>query len=149
MESTSAYTVFPNLGIRVMPVTVRHVVTLDGQILEENVPERIPSMDARIAHTTNTVLREVMDHPRGTGGRARRAGFTYPAGGKTGTTSDYTDAWFIGYTRDIVAGVWVGFDDPSKKTDHSGSEGALPIWTEFMKGVTRGLPVEFETPQRR
>ncbi|MBT3269214.1 PBP1A family penicillin-binding protein [Candidatus Poribacteria bacterium] len=149
MEMATAYTAFPNLGIRVQPVMVRHVVTLDGQILEENVPQRIPSLDPQIAHTTNAVLQQVMDHPRGTGGRARRAGFTYPAGGKTGTTSDYTDSWFIGYTRDVVTGVWVGFDDPSKKTDHSGSEGALPIWTDFMRSVTVGRPVAFARPQRQ
>jgi len=150
MEMTAAYTAFANLGTRVTPVTVRHVVTLDGQILEEHVPERIPSLDPQIAHMTNTVLRRVMDNRvNGTGRHARTAGFTYPAGGKTGTTSDYTDAWFVGYTRDIVTGVWVGFDDPSTKTEHGGSEGALPIWTEHMRGVTRGLPVEFDLPPRR
>ena len=149
MEMTTAYTAFANLGIRVTPVTVRHVVTLDGQILEENVPDRVRSLAPGIADMTSSVLQNVMDHSRGTGRHARTGGFTYPAAGKTGTTSDYTDAWFIGYTRDIVAGVWVGFDDPTKKTENGGSTGALPIWTEFMKGVTRGAPVAFEKPQRR
>ncbi|MEX0806718.1 MAG: transpeptidase-transglycosylase, partial [Candidatus Binatia bacterium] len=71
---------------------------------------------------------------------ARRAGFTRPAAGKTGTTNDYKDAWFVGYTPDLLAVVWVGFDNQSK-LGLSGSQAALPIWTDFMKRATAGTPV--------
>ncbi|MGH7809177.1 MAG: hypothetical protein ACREP5_02760, partial [Candidatus Binatia bacterium] len=83
---------------------------------------------------------------RGTGAMARRWGFTRPAAGKTGTTNDYKDAWFVGYTPDLLAVVWVGFDGP-RKIGLSGAEAALPIWTEFMKNATASMPItEFPAP---
>jgi membrane carboxypeptidase/penicillin-binding protein len=82
---------------------------------------------------------------RGTGAPARRWGFTRPAAGKTGTTNDYKDAWFVGYTPELLAVVWVGYDGPSK-IGLSGAEAALPIWTEFMKAATAGMPVTDFTP---
>ncbi|MGH7960725.1 MAG: hypothetical protein ACRERD_02725, partial [Candidatus Binatia bacterium] len=91
------------------------------------------------------LLQGVLD--RGTGRGARTAGFTRPAAGKTGTTDDYVDAWFVGYTPELVTVVWVGFDDPQEKLALSGAEAALPIWTEFMKRATAGMPVrEFVLP---
>jgi penicillin-binding protein 1B len=86
----------------------------------------------------NHLLKGVLD--RGTGESARRWGFNRPAAGKTGTTNDYKDAWFVGYTPDLLAVVWVGFDNQSKLA-LSGSQAALPIWTEFMKRATAGTPV--------
>jgi penicillin-binding protein 1B len=77
---------------------------------------------------------------RGTGEAARKWGFTRPAAGKTGTTNDYKDAWFVGYTPDLLAVVWVGFDNQTK-LGLSGAQAALPIWTEFMKRATAGTPV--------
>jgi membrane carboxypeptidase/penicillin-binding protein len=86
----------------------------------------------------NQLLKGVLD--RGTAAGARRSGFTRPAAGKTGTTNDYKDAWFVGYTPDLLAVVWVGFDGP-RKIGLSGAEAALPIWTEFMKSATASMPV--------
>jgi len=86
----------------------------------------------------NQLLKGVMD--RGTGAQARRWGFTRPAAGKTGTTNDYKDAWFVGYTPELLAVVWVGYDGPAK-IGLSGAEAALPIWTEFMKAATASMPV--------
>jgi penicillin-binding protein 1A len=86
----------------------------------------------------NHLMKGVMD--RGTGDLARRWGFTRPAAGKTGTTNDFKDAWFVGYTPELLAVVWVGFDNQSK-LGLSGAQAALPIWTDFMKRATEGMPV--------
>jgi membrane carboxypeptidase/penicillin-binding protein len=93
-------------------------------------------------------MQSVMDH--GTGYPARAAGFMVPAAGKTGTTDDYSDAWFVGYTPSLVAGTWVGFDvkRPMGK-GVTGAVGALPVWTQFMLAATRGRPVEqFNVPHQ-
>jgi len=88
-----------------------------------------------------SMLQSVMDH--GTGYPARAAGFTLPAAGKTGTTDDYSNAWFIGYTPSLVCGVWVGFDQPrSMGKGVTGAVGALPIWTDIMLAAYRGRAVE-------
>jgi membrane carboxypeptidase/penicillin-binding protein len=92
----------------------------------------------QMAYAMNNLLKGVLD--RGTGAAARRLGFTRPAAGKTGTTNDYKDAWFVGYTPDLLAVVWVGFDGPTK-IGLSGAEAALPIWTEFMKNATANMAV--------
>ena len=91
----------------------------------------------QLAFIMNNMLKGVLD--RGTAAIARRLGFTRPAAGKTGTTNDYKDAWFVGYTPDLLAVVWVGFDGPSK-LNLSGAEAALPIWTDFMKSATATMP---------
>jgi membrane carboxypeptidase/penicillin-binding protein len=95
-------------------------------------------LSPQIAFLMNHLLKGVLD--RGTAEIARRWGFTRPAAGKTGTTNDYKDAWFVGYTPDLLAVVWVGFDNQSK-LGLSGAQAALPIWTEFMKQATAGTPV--------
>ena len=82
----------------------------------------------------------------GTGRGALRRGLTRPAAGKTGTTNDYTDAWFVGFTPDLAAGVWVGFDDPKRSTRREGAQAALPIWTRFMMEGARGPVKEFPIP---
>lgn len=147
LEITSAYGTFANNGIRVRPNPIRYVVDSNGRILEDRLPQASRAIEANIAAVTNAVLQDVINY--GTGARVRRLGFTYPAAGKTGTTSDYTDAWFIGYTPRLVAGVWVGFDDPKKSVRGTGSEAALPIWTEFMKRVVYGPAENFPSPGRR
>jgi 1A family penicillin-binding protein len=147
LEITAAYGTFANNGMRVQPTPVRYVVDNAGRILEDHIPETTRAMDERIAATTNAVLQDVVNY--GTGARVRRLGFTYPAAGKTGTTSDYTDAWFIGYTPRIVTGVWVGFDDPKKSVKGTGSEAALPIWAEYMKSVIRGPEETFAAPSHQ
>jgi len=99
----------------------------------------------RVAFTINHMLKGVLD--RGTGRGARWRGFRRPAAGKTGTTNDTRDAWFGGYTPDLLAVVWVGFDKESE-LGLSGGEAALPIWTEFMTRATEGTPVTDFIPPR-
>ena len=138
LEVAVAYATLANNGQRNRPLAVKQVVDQNAKILERRDvrPERVLSPE--LAHAMNQLLKGVLD--RGTAASARRAGFTRPAAGKTGTTNDYKDAWFVGYTPDLLAVVWVGFDGP-KKIGLSGSEAALPIWTEFMKNATASMPV--------
>ena len=108
------------------------------RLLEKRDVRNEPVINAQLAYRMNELLKGVLD--RGTGAAARRFGFTRPAAGKTGTTNDYKDAWFVGYTPDLLAVVWVGFDGP-RKIGLSGAEAALPIWTDFMKSATASMPV--------
>ena len=116
----------------------------NGDIIEENLPKTRKVLSEAVAYQMVCQLEGVIEE--GTGRRAREMGFSRPAGGKTGTTSDYTDAWFIGFTPDLVAGVWVGFDDPSLSIQLPGSRAALPIWTDFMKRASRGYTKDFKNP---
>jgi penicillin-binding protein 1A len=108
------------------------------KVLEKRDVKLEQVLSPSLAYTMNQLLKGVMD--RGTGASARRGGFNRPAAGKTGTTNDYKDAWFVGYTPELLAVVWVGYDGPAK-IGLSGSEAALPIWTEFMKTATANMPV--------
>lgn len=147
LEITSAYAVLANEGIRNEPAYVLKVEDKSGAVLESLSPRPVDVLSAETAGVVTSMMQSVMDH--GTGYPARAAGFTVPAAGKTGTTDDYSDAWFIGYTPSLVAGAWVGFD--VKKTmgrGVTGGAGALPIWTQFMLAATRGRPVEqFNVPR--
>jgi penicillin-binding protein 1B len=138
LEVAVAYATLANNGQRNRPLAVKQVVDQHSKVLERRDvrPERV--LSPQLAHAMNQLLKGVMD--RGTAASARRAGFTRPAAGKTGTTNDYKDAWFVGYTPDLLAVVWVGYDGP-RKIGLSGSEAALPIWTEFMKNATASMPV--------
>ena len=141
LELTSAYGVIANRGIRVDPLFILKVEDKTGNVLEKNAPRPIEVLSEQTASTMTSMLQSVMDHGTGFGARAR--GFTNPAGGKTGTMDDYMDAWFMGFTPSLVCGTWVGYDQ--KRTigeGMTGSAAALPIWTEFMIGATRGRPVE-------
>ncbi|MBV8513899.1 MAG: PBP1A family penicillin-binding protein, partial [Acidobacteria bacterium] len=141
-EHVSAFTVFPNDGIRIDPHMIRRVTSYDGALLEEAHPEVHDVISPEVAHTMTAMLEEVIQF--GTGIQAKALG--RPAAGKTGTTQDYTDAWFIGFTPQITAGVWVGFDDKqiSLGKKETGARAALPIWLEFMQGALAGMPeVEF------
>ncbi len=141
-EHVSAFTVFPNDGIRIDPHMIRRVTSYDGALLEEAHPEVHDVISPEVARTMTAMLEEVIQF--GTGIQARALG--RPAAGKTGTTQDYTDAWFIGFTPQLTAGVWVGFDDKqiSLGKKETGARAALPIWLEFMQGALAGMPeVEF------
>ncbi len=120
LEHTSAFTVFPDDGIRIDPHMIRRVTTYDGALLEQAHPVVHDVVEPDVARTMTAMLQDVVE--RGTGMPARALG--RPAAGKTGTTNDFTDAWFIGFTPEITAGVWVGFDDKSvslgKPRDWSG-----------------------------
>lgn len=140
LELTSAFSAFANHGVRVEPVAILRVEDKNGNILEEAVPKSHEVMSEATAYIMTSMLRDVVDH--GTGYEARRTyGFRRPAAGKTGTTNDFTDAWFIGFTPQICAGVWVGFDNPaiSLGEKQSGAVVALPIWAPFMKAVHDSL----------
>jgi penicillin-binding protein 1A len=139
IEHVSAFTVFPNDGIRIDPHMIRRVTSYDGALLEEAHPEVHDVVSPDVARTMTAMLEEVIQF--GTGIQARSLG--RPAAGKTGTTQDYTDAWFIGFAPQLTTGVWVGYDDKqiSLGKKETGARAALPIWLEFMQSVLAGLPV--------
>jgi penicillin-binding protein 1A len=117
---------------------IRKVTSYDGALLEEAHPEVHDVLSPDVAHTMTAMLEEVVQF--GTAMKAKTLG--RPAGGKTGTTQDFTDAWFIGFTPQITAGVWVGYDDKqiSLGKRESGAQAALPIWIEFMQQGMAGMP---------
>src|SRR5215472_16456541 len=138
-EHVSAFTVFPNDGIRIDAHIIRRVASYDGALLEEAHPEVHDVLSPEVARTMTAMLEEVIQF--GTGVQAKALG--RPAAGKTGTTQDYTDAWFVGYTPQLTAGVWVGFYDKqiSLGKKETGARAALPIWLQFMQGAVAGTPV--------
>ncbi|MGH9308120.1 MAG: penicillin-binding transpeptidase domain-containing protein, partial [Vicinamibacterales bacterium] len=144
-EMTSAFAVFPNQGVHMQTYSVLKVTDREGNVLEENRPEPKDAIRADTAYVMTNLLRGVVQ--RGTAARA--AALNWPVGGKTGTTDDYTDAWFIGFDPDITIGVWIGLDQ-KKPIGHNmtGSEAALPIWIDVMKAWIgdRKDPPKFEAP---
>ena len=136
-ELASAFTVFPNGGTRIPPRIIAEIRDRNGNIEYQN--PRMPYTavaDADAALTTARMLGAVVD--RGTATRLRSLGFTAPAGGKTGTTNDYKDAWFAGFTSSLSCAVWVGFDQPKTIINRGfGSTLSLPVWAEVMKSATR------------
>ena len=129
LEHTSAFSAFPNDGVRARPHSIVKVTDFDGRILEQNYPLVQDVINPRTARTMTSMLRDVVLH--GTGVAATR--LKYPVAGKTGTTNDFTDAWFIGFSPSLTCGVWVGFDE--KRTlgnKETGARAALPIWMDFM-----------------
>lgn len=136
-ELTSAYGTFANQGVRVEPYLVESVRSREGAVLEEAKPAAREALTPQIAAVMNALLEGVITD--GTGAAAASLG--RPLAGKTGTTDDFTDAWFIGYTPDIVVGVWVGFDTKkSLGSRETGAQAALPIWQHFMETALRGEP---------
>ena len=149
LEITAAYGAFANGGIRREPIWIHRILDRDGNIIEENQPYEEEVLSAPTAYVVTTMLQSVMDDPGGTGRGARLNNFTRPAGGKTGTTDEYTDAWFIGFTPQMVTGVWMGFAEGMIPIgdNQTGARAALPVWTEFMIGAHQGLPIEdFHVP---
>jgi len=144
-EMTSAFAVFPNQGVHMQTYSVLKVTDREGNVLEENRPEPKDAIRADTAYVLTNLLRGVVQ--RGTAAKA--ASLNWPIGGKTGTTDDYTDAWFIGFDPDITIGVWIGLDQ--KKTigrNMTGAEAALPVWMDVMKVWIgdRKEPPKFEAP---
>jgi penicillin-binding protein 1A len=135
LEMTSAYSVFPNQGIRMTPYAILKVSDRDGNVLEENRPVAHDAIRADTAFVMTNLLTGVVQ--RGTAGRA--AALKWPLGGKTGTTDDFSDAWFIGFDPDITVGVWVGYDERRPLgSSETGAVAALPIWMEFMQAYISG-----------
>jgi len=139
VEHVSAFTVFPDDGIRIDPHMIRRVTSYDGALLEEARPSIHEVVSPEVARTMTAMLEEVVQFGTGIEAKALKR----PAAGKTGTTQDYTDAWFVGFTPQITAGVWVGFDDKqiSLGKKETGARAALPIWLEFMQNGLAGMPV--------
>jgi len=166
LELTTAFGVFANGGERAKPIFIKKIVTLKGEVLEENYPyveleekeeeeensePSVPVSRERVispqdAYIMTHLLEGVVQH--GTGQRAKVLG--RPIAGKTGTSSDYADAWFIGYTPSFLTSVWVGFDDKtSLGKDETGARAALPIWISFMSKALANSPSEdFKVPPK-
>jgi penicillin-binding protein 1A len=143
-EQASAYSVFPNDGVRISPRYLTKVTDYDGQVLEENFADVRDVISAHTARIMTSMLQEVVKH----GTAVAAAGLNLPLAGKTGTTNNFTDAWFVGFSPSITCGVWVGFDEKkSLGAKESGARAALPIWMEFMKAASAGRPQgDFQPP---
>jgi penicillin-binding protein 1A len=147
MDLTSAYGAFAAAGVRHTPLLIRRVEDAEGQVLFQSAPESAAAVTPQTAFLMSTMLADVVNS--GTAWKARQLGFTLPAAGKTGTTNDYRDAWFVGFTPSLVAGVWVGYDQPQPILPGSAYAGdvAVPMWARFMKTATAGdKPVWFRPP---
>ena len=142
LEQTSAYSVFPNDGVRIVPRYITKVTDHEGRILEEDFPEVKDVVGERTARIMVSMLRDVVLH----GTAIAASGMRYPVAGKTGTTNDFTDAWFVGFSPSMTCGVWVGFDEKkSLGAKETGARAALPIWINFMNTALAGTdPGEFE-----
>ena len=163
LEMTSAYAVFASGGQRVEPLFIHRVVDRDGQVLLENLrlesppapggaPAPPPDADRQVldpahAFLVTDLLRAPVEHGGGTAGRARVLG--RPLAGKTGTTNDQGDTWFVGFSADVAAGVWMGFDARQVLgARETGGPSALPVWIEFMQAAHADRPVrDFPVPE--
>jgi penicillin-binding protein 1A len=148
LEVVSAYAVFPNQGVHMRPYQVLKILDRSGNLLEENRPYPRDVIRADTAYVITSLMRGVVT--RGTAAAA--AGLDWPLGGKTGTTNDYTDAWFVGFDPHITVGVWIGHDDKKPLGPaETGATAALPVWIDFMRGyiaqrADRQNPPAFEPP---
>ena len=140
LEMVSAYTSFANLGVRAAPIAILRVEDAKGKVLWQPLPRRERVMAPDQAYVLTDMLRDVVRVGTASGA-VRRSGFTLPSGGKTGTTNDFTDVWFIGFTRELAAGFWMGFDQP--QTIKPGAQGGVlvaPAWGAFMREVYERRP---------
>ncbi len=144
IEQTAAFSVFPDDGVRIAPRYITKVTDYEGRVLEEDFPDVKDVISARTARIMTSMLEGVVQH----GTAIAAASMKYPLGGKTGTTNDFTDAWFVGFSPSTTTGVWVGYDEKKSLGDkETGSRAALPIWMNFMKVALAGKdPGEFEPP---
>jgi 1A family penicillin-binding protein len=145
-QMTAAYATFANGGQLPRAQLIRRVEDREGEVLYESTPLLTPAFAPTTAFLMANMLTDVVN--AGTGYRARADGFALPAAGKTGTTNDYVDAWFVGFTPSLVAGVWVGFDQPQTiiSAGYAGDL-AVPLWADFMKAATKGdKPVWLKPP---
>jgi membrane carboxypeptidase/penicillin-binding protein len=143
-EVAIAFGTLANNGIRVAPRAITGIVNRDEEIVTRESLAFTQAISPQDAYTITSMMETVMNW--GTAWRVRTHGFTRPAAGKTGTTNDFGDAWFMGYTPDLLAVVWVGFDR-RQPLRLAGGQAALPIWTEFMKRALEGQPdLDFVRP---
>ena len=146
LDLTAAFAMFPNGGFAVRPRGMIRVLDADGGTAYDNPPHTERVLSPQTAFQMVSMLEDVIE--RGTASAARGWGIRFAAGGKTGTTDDFKDAWFVGFSTSVVAGVWVGFDQPKTiGRDGYGSHYALPIWSDFMRrAAQRRPPQQFEVP---
>ncbi len=144
LEQTSAFSVFPNDGVRITPRYITKVTDYEGRVLEEDFPDVKDVIGSRTARIVTAMLREVVLHGTAVAARSMQI----PIAGKTGTTNDFTDAWFIGFSPSITCGVWMGYDE--KRTlgaKETGAHAALTIWMDFMTtAMADKEPGEFQPP---
>ncbi len=145
LEMTSAYGTFADNGIHVDPISILKIEDRNGILIDKFVPEYQEAISPQTASIITNMLQDVVNY--GTGAGVRRY-FQYPCAGKTGTTQNFSDAWFVGFTPQLAAGVWVGFDDHRIKFTSSygqGARAAMPIWAMFMEGAYKelNLPVKY------
>ncbi len=147
LEITSAYSIYANDGLRAEPFFVAKIVDKDGRVLEEATPQVTRVLSSENAFLMSSLMKSVVCC--GTGASIGRLGFRRPASGKTGTTNNYSDAWFIGFTPQVATGVWTGVDERrSMGRGVTGAQGAIPVWVAAMKALHRDLPVEdFKRPE--
>ncbi len=145
LEMATAYTTLANQGIKTTLLSIKQVVDKDGQILQNKNIQVKQVVSPQNAYLLTYLLQGVVDH--GTASGVRRLGYTGPAAAKTGTTSDYRDAWFVGYTPELLGLVWVGFDK-NDTTYLTGSRAALPIWVDLMQKVSSGTHPDFLPPSK-
>src|SRR5687768_1461533 len=145
LELTAAFAVFPNGGYAVRPRSIVSVLNGDGDEADANEVQRERVISEQSAFQMVSMLSDVLD--RGTASASRRWGVRFPAGGKTGTTNEFKDAWFVGFSSSVVVGVWVGFDQPKTiGRDAYGSRYALPIWSDFMRRTAKQRPPQAFEP---
>jgi len=144
LELALCYSVFADNGLKVTPIAIKYITDPNGRILESNEPEAEEVISPQTAFLITSMMEDVVKN--GTGWRAKSLG--RPVAGKTGTTNEYRDAWFVGYTPGIVAAVWVGFDDTRPLgSQETGARAASPIWVLFMKNILSGDPEDFTVPE--
>src|ERR1700736_2443892 len=145
-DLTTAYTVFPNAGVRKQAYVIERIDDAEHQPIYRASHIAAPALDPSAAWMASQLMEEVLT--RGTAAAARSLGFSLPAAGKTGTTNDYKDAWFVGYTSTMTCGVWVGFDQPVTIIPHGyGAALALPVWVQVMnKAATIYPPQDLQPP---
>jgi penicillin-binding protein 1A len=141
LEHTSAFSTFPDDGVHIAPREIQRVTDYNGRVIDEFPPQVTDVLPAGIARIEVSMLREVFNS--GTAVSRKWLAKKYDLAGKTGTTNDFTDAWFIGFSPSVTAGVWVGFDDHHPLGHgEEGSRVALPIWADFMTQILKDKPVE-------
>lgn len=146
-DLTAAYTMFPNGGTRKQPYIIERIEDRRGETIYKASRAQLSCLSPESAYVTNELLRDVVR--KGTAAKAKELGLTIPAAGKTGTTDDYKDAWFVGYSSRLTCGVWVGLDRPTRIMDRGyGSALALPVWVAFMQEAAqfRYEPAEIQLP---
>jgi len=144
LEIAYAYSAFANLGVKAEPISILAVATRDGKVLESREVRTKTVAPASVCYVMNDILKDVFTY--GTGAKARSLGFDRPFAGKTGTTSNYRDAWFIGYSPRILSLVWIGFDD-GRSLRLGGGDACVPIWTAHMNRIGGLIPdVDWKKP---